>query len=141
MGDVAVQGAKTQNVERRKPDSVRVDIAGSSCVEAADLITHRGPERHGPEAHADAFICGGVRIGAQLIAPITKQVSEVVQLRESRDVADVALKVVLPGEGRNGFRLRCTIGEFMRHEGNQSQNEKNSPFNDHLPMMAHDQPP
>src|SRR5436853_1060334 len=133
--DISVQGPETQDVETGEAKPTAGDPA-TICSNTGQLVAHRRPDRNRPEAHRDAFICGEVAIRTQLIALIAEDIPEVVELRESGDVAHIAGEIVFSREGGNGIRLLHESAPFITDECNQPNERDNDTSLTQFPLQG-----
>ncbi len=125
-GQIAIQRAETQQVQPGETETAGRDAAPVR-PHLGRLIPDRGTERHRPIAHADPFIHRRVRIGSELIAAIPEEIAEIVQLRETRHVTDITLKIILAREGRNGLGLLYEAAQFVADQHEQDEQRRDCP--------------
>jgi len=62
-----------------------------------------------------------------LIAAIPEEIAEIVQLRETRHVTDITLKIILAREGRNGLGLLYEAAQFVADQHEQDEQRRDCP--------------
>lgn len=84
-------------------------------------------------------MCREISFRIHLVALITEDIPRVVELREARDVTDVAGEPVLPGEGRDRLSIRDEPAPVVPHHGDQAEEHDEQLYSDavfHIPLCS-----